>query len=126
MALADITLNDGQSTPAAHTFEFVTFDKQGRVIRKDVGRTPDLPLLLTLGHQVQRGANGKPVEAHVVKFDDARLDADGVTVRTAGVTITFRVDPNIYSDELADDHAALCRNLLTSTFVRALMRGSVG
>lgn len=125
MALADIVINDGQGTPVAHTFRYtVTNDKSGRVVRKDIARTPDLPLLLTMGHETQK-QNGVKVDSHLWKLDDARMDADGVTVRYAGVTTTVRCDPNIYSDALADDLAAFLRNYFTSANMRALMRGFV-
>lgn len=125
MALADIVLNDGQGSPVAHTFAFIGTDKTGRVVRKDMSRSPDLPLTLTLGHQTQK-SGGVAVDAHLVKLDDARMDADNVTVRSAGFTATVRCDPNIYSDALADDLAAWLRNYFTSANMRLLMKGSVG
>lgn len=123
MALADITLNDGQGTPVAHTFEYVTTEN-GRVVRKDMTRTPDLPLTLTLGHQKAK-RNGVAVDSHLVRFDDARMDADGVTVRYGNVRIMVDQDPQSYSDAVADDYAAFIRNFATSANFRSLMKGSV-
>lgn len=125
MALADITINDGQASPVAQTFSFVGTDKSGRVVRRNLARSPDLPQTLTIGHQSQK-QNGVATDAHLWKLDDARMDADGVTVRYAGVTLTVRCDPNIYSDALADDQAAFVRNYFTAANMRLLMKGSVG
>lgn len=125
MALADIVINDGQGTPVAHTFAYVTTDN-GRVVRKDMSRTPDLPLILTFGHNsVKRG--GVTYDGHLVRIDNTILDADGVTPRYESIRIISEVDPKIYSDTLvADNQAAFTRNLLTSVFWRLFLRGSVG
>lgn len=126
MALADIVLNDGQGTPVAHTFAYITTDQNGRVIRKDMARTPDLPLLLTLAHnKVKRGA--VLYDGHLFRIDDSLLDADNITVRGASVRVITECDPNIYSDTLvADNLAAFIRNYFSSANMRLLMRGSVG
>lgn len=125
MALADITIADGQGTPVNQVFAFVGTDKTGRVVRRNLARTPDLPQTLILGHQTQK-QNGVATDAHLWKLDDARMDADGVTVRYAGITLTVRCDPNIYSDAVADDLAAYLRNYFTAANMRLLMKGSVG
>lgn len=124
MALADITLNDGAETPVAHTFAYIG-SENGRVVRRDMARTPDLPLQMTIGH-TKTTRNGVKVDSHLVKFDYAAMDADGVTVRWASIRTIVDCDPDIYSDALADDLAALTRNYLSSTNARLLCRGSVG
>lgn len=124
MALADISIADGQGSPVTHVFSYIGSDKQGRIVRKDLTRTPDLPLLLTIGHQTQRQA-GVTVDAHLVKIADSRMDADGVTVRYADVAVTCRVDPDIYTDGLADDFAAYLRNFFSSANMRLIMKGAV-
>lgn len=124
MALADITLNDGQGTPVAHTFAYVTTEN-GRVLRKDMARTPDLPLMLTLGHTKAK-VKGQTADSHLFRIDNSVLDADGVTVRHANIRVMIDCDPAIYSDGLADDLAAFVRNYFSSANTRLLMRGSVG
>lgn len=124
MALADITLNDGQGTPVAHTFAYVTTEN-GRVLRKDMARTPDLPLTLTLGHTKAK-VKGQTADSHLFRIDNSVLDADSVTVRHANIRVMIDCDPAIYSDGLADDLAAFVLNYFSSANTRLLMRGSVG
>lgn len=125
MALADIVINDGQGTPVAHTFAYVGTITNGKVVRKDMSRTPDLPLTLQIGHQTVK-KSGQVAEAHLWRIDDSKMDADGVTVRFASVRVIIECDPNIYSDAEADDLAAFVRNYFSSTNTRLLMKGSVG
>jgi len=125
MALADITLNDGQGTPVAHTFAYVGTDTTGRVLRRDMSRTPDLPLQLTIGHKDTK-IDGQKAASHVVRFDETKMDADGVTARKANIRVMIDCDNAIYSDGLADDLAAYVRNYFSSANTRALMKGSVG
>lgn len=124
MALADITLNDGQGTPVAHTFAYVRGDGS-RVIRSDFAANPETPLTLTLGHQDQKrgGVNGK---SHLLRIDKGVLDADGVTVHLPNIRLMSDVPNPVLSDALADDFAAYIRNWATSANVRAWLRGSVG
>lgn len=124
MALADITLNDGQGTPVAHTFAYVG-SENGKYVRKDMARTPELPLSLTLGHTKAK-VKGVVVDSHLFRIDNAILDGDAVTVRNASIRVIIDCDPAIYSDSLADDLAALTRNYFSSANTRLLMRGSVG
>jgi len=125
MALADIVINDGQGSPVAHTFAYVSSDSAGRVIRKDMSRTPDLPLTLTIGHQKSKVA-GVSVDSHLVKVDDSIMDSDGITVRRASIRVIIDCDPNIYTDGEADNLAAYMRNYFSSANCRLLMKGSVG
>lgn len=124
MALADITINDGQGTPVAHSFAYVT-SENGKVVRKDLSRTPDLPLTLTIGHTKSK-KGGVTVDSHLLRVDETKMDADGVTARYANVRVMVDCDPNIYTDGLADDLAAYIRNYLTGANMRLLMKGSVG
>lgn len=124
MALADITLNDGQGTPQAHTFTFVS-SQNGKIVRSDLSRSPEIPLTMTHGHQTAVRKNVK-TDSHLLRFDDAVLDADGVTAIVANIRIMADVPVSIYSDALADDFAAFIRNWASSANVRAWMRNSVG
>lgn len=124
MALADITLNDGQGTPVAHTFTFIT-SQNGKVVRSDLSRSPELPLTMTHGHQ-STSKKGVTVDSHLLRFDNAVLDADGVTVHIPNMRVMSDVPVAIYSDGLADDFAAFLRNWATSANVRAWLRKSVG
>lgn len=124
MALADITLNDGQGTPVAHTFSFIQ-NVNGRVVRSDLTATPETPLLMTQGHQDSK-RQGVPVKSHLYRIDKTILDGDGVTPHTANIRMMADVPNPIHSDALADDLAAFIRNWATSANVRAWLRGSVG
>lgn len=124
MALADIILNDGQGTPVAHTFQFVT-QQNGRVVRSDLSRSPELPLTLTHGHLTAK-KGGITVDSHLLRVDDTVLDADGITARQTNIRLMADVPTSVYSDGLADDLAAFIRNWATSANVRAWLRKSVG
>lgn len=124
MALADITLNDGQGTPVAHTFTY-TGTVNGRVIRNDFSAPAEEPLQMTHAHQTSKRA-GVEVKSHLIKFDKTKLDSDGTTPYVADIRIAGDCPAQIYSDALADDFAAYVRNWATSANVRAWFRGSVG
>lgn len=123
MALDNVILNDGQSTPVAHTFSYLSQDK-GRVIRTDLTRTPDLPLTLTTGHKAGK-VSGFDIDSHLQRIDNSITDADGVTILRANIRVMADVPRRIYSDSLADDLAAFIRNWATSANVRAWLRGAV-
>lgn len=124
MALADIALADGQSSPVTHTFAYTTTDN-GKVVRRDLSRDPSLPLSLSLGHTKTK-IKGVQCDSHLFRVDDAVLDADNVTSRYANIRVMIDCDPAIYSDGLADDLAAFVRNYFTGANTRLLMKGSVG
>lgn len=124
MALANITLNDGQGTPVAHTFEFIT-SQNGKVVRSDLSRTPEVPLIMTHGHMTA-AKKGVTVDSHLLRIDDAVLDSDGITVHTPNIRLMADVPRPVYSDGLADNFAAYIRNWATSANVRAWLRGSNG
>lgn len=124
MALADLTINDGQGTPIAHVFTYIGTDQQGRILRKDFARSTDLPLTMVVGHK-KSTAKGISVDSHLVRFDDARMDADGVTVRFGNCRIMIDCDPDIASDAIAADYAAFIRNFATEANIKLLMKGSV-
>lgn len=125
MALADIVLADSQPTPVNHTFSYVGTDQSGRVVRRNLARTPDLPETLTIGHKVQK-VNGINVDSHVWRIDDSVLDADGVTVRKLNLRVMLDCDPAIYSDAKMEDLAAMMTAAFTETFMKSWSRGSVG
>lgn len=124
MALDNITLADGQGTPANHVFEFTT-QNNGRVIRSDFSRSPEEPLTLSLAHQ-SKSVNKVKVSSHLMRVDCSVLDADGVTVHTANIRVMADVPAPIHSDALAADLAAYIRNWATAETIAAWLKGSVG
>lgn len=123
MALADVTINDGQGTPVAHTFSFIS-NVNGRVVRSDLTRSPDVPLLLTMAHSESARSGGK-IQSHLWRIDNTILDGDGVTAYVNNIRIMSDIFVPVHSDALADDFAAFGRNWLTSANLRAFLRGSV-
>lgn len=125
MALADITLNDGQGTPVAHTFTFVR-SKDNRTVRADMSVSdPEESLEMTHAHtEVVRA--GKKVRTHLFRIDRTKLDSDGITPYSANIRLAADVPNAILSDALADDFAAFIRNWASSANVRAWLKGSVG
>lgn len=126
MALGDITLNDGQVTPVAHTFTFMNMPSPGKVLRADMSASPETPVTLTTGHQSKTTKSAGVVDSHLQRFDITKLDADGVTAYNANARLMSDVPRSIYSDALADDFAAYIRNWATSANVRAWLKGSMG
>lgn len=124
MALADITIANGAETPANQVFSYVT-TQNGKVIRSNLTRTPDLPMTLTIGHTKAK-VRGVQVDSHLWRVDNSVMDADGVTTRYANIRVMVDCDPAIYTDGLADDLAAFVRNYFTSANTRLWMKGSVG
>lgn len=124
MALADITLNDGQGTPVAHTFTFISATNN-RIVRSDLAAAPETPLTFTIAHS-ENVRNGVKVRSHLARFDRTVMDGDGVTPYAANFRLMGDVPNPILSDSLADDFAAFIRNWATNANVRAWLRGSVG
>lgn len=124
MALADITLNDGQGTPVAHVFTY-TATKDGRVIRTDMAAPTEEPLQMTYAHS-ERKVSGTTVKSHLVRFDKTKLDGDGITPHTANIRLMCDMPNPVLTDAQADDFAAFIRNWATAENVRAWLRGSVG
>lgn len=124
MALADITIADGQGTPVSHVFTYV-LSQGNRVVRSDMSAAPEAPLTLTMAHNdtVIMGAKAK---SHLWRIDKTALDQDNITAFRANVRICCDVPNAIHSDALADDLAAFVRNWATSVNFRAFLRGSVG
>lgn len=124
MALADITLADGQTTPVNHTFA-VTSLLDNKVIRSELAADPEESNVLTLGHAARRMGTcmGK---SHLARFDLTRLDADNVTQHVANIRVMMDIPDKILSDDLVKDMAAYVRNLFTAAFAVALARGSSG
>lgn len=125
MALADITLNDGQGTPVAHTFTYIS-TTNGRVIRADMAAPAEEPITLTLGHLSKKTASGKVIRSHLLRVDFGILDSDGVTVHNANIRVMCDLPDAVRSDSFADDASAFVRNALTSAFTRTWIRDSVG
>lgn len=124
MALADIVINDGQGTPVAHTFTYVS-SVNGKVVRSDFSAPVEEPLRFTHGHQ-SKTVSGKAVDSHLIRFDKTKLDSDGITPLMANIRLMCDVPRAVLSDALADDFAAYIRNWATSANVRAWLKGSVG
>lgn len=125
MALADITLNDGQGTPAAHVFTFIRSDTNGRIVRSELAASPETPLIMTQAHTTNK-RSGVSVTSHLFRIDKTVMDADGVTPLTANIRLMADTPIGILSDALADDLAAFIRNWASSANVRAWLKGSVG
>lgn len=125
MALADITLADGQGTPVNHTFAYVSSPSAGRVVRSELARDPDTPLTMSTAHnKVKRG--GLEVGSHLQRFDWVEFHADGVTPLPFNARLASDMPVGAYTDARADDIAAFIRNWATSANVRAWLKGSVG
>ena len=124
MALADIILNDGQGTPVAHTFTYIS-NVNGRTIRSDMAASAETPLQMTHAHQDGK-RSGVVVKSHLFRIDKTVMDADGVTPHTANIRVMCDIPVSISSDSLADDLAAFVRNWITSATFRAFIKGSVG
>lgn len=123
MALADIVINDGQSTPVAHTFSF-TGTSGNRVIRSDFSANPEVPRSLTIEHREAK-KSGATVKSHLYRVDVQALDADSVTTYAANIRLMADVPNPILSDALAADLAAYIRNWATAVNITAWLRGSV-
>lgn len=124
MALDDITLNDGVSTPVAHVFEYVGTEAN-RVIRKDMAAPVEEPLTLTMAHK-KATLDGKPGNSHLVRFDQTTLDADGITPYRDNIRVMVDFHDASLTDAKAKNFAAFVRNILTEAFILSLVRGSVG
>lgn len=124
MALADITLNDGQGTPVAHVFTY-TGTVNGRVVRADMAASPETPLTLTFAHQAVK-RDGVAYKSHLLRIDKTLQDADNITAYANNIRLMADVADKVLSDALADDLAAFIRNWATSVNVRAWLKGSVG
>lgn len=124
MALADITLNDGQGTPASHVFTYVS-TQGNRVIRSDMSAPAEEPLMLTLAHQQTKIA-GAVAKSHLVRFDKTVIDEDTGVAYKANVRIVMDIPNAILSDALIDDFSAYARNYFTEAVARLIARDSVG
>jgi len=122
MALADITLTD--ATPTDRVFTFV--EMQGnRVIRKDLARAPEIPLVLTFAHQAStiKGAKGF---SHLMRLDQTTLDADGVSSYTNNVRVCVDIVNAVLSDTNIDHLRAMIIDCIgTVDEFRAFCKGSV-
>lgn len=124
MAFADITLNDGQGTPVAHTFTVIS-TKDGRVVRSDLAAPPEEPFLMTMAHN-QKTVSGQVQKGHLVRWDKTVLDADGVTPHPNNIRIAADIRNAVCTQALAADFAAMIRNWATAENVYALFKDSVG
>lgn len=124
MALSDITLNDGQGTPVAHTFTY-TGTVNNRVIRSELAANPEAPLQMTHAHTESK-RNGVTTKSHLLRFDITELDSDGVTPYTANIRIMADIPNPILSDALLADMAAYVRNWALAATVQSWGKGSVG
>lgn len=124
MALADITINDGLSTPVAHTFTYIGTENN-KVVRANFAAPAEEPERLTIGHQ-SKVVSGNKVLSDLVRIDKTILDADNVTALVMNQRLMSDCPIRVYSDELADTLAGLWRNLLTNAWMRSFMKGSVG
>lgn len=124
MALADITIADGQSTPVNHVFSYTGTVSGNRVVRQELTAPVEEPITLSIAHQkVKR--SGVAVTQHLLRIDRTLLDTDNVTAFSNNIRLAADIADKVLSDELADDLAAFIRNWATSVNVRAWLRGSV-
>lgn len=124
MALADIIIADGQSTPVNHTFAYIGM-VNNRVVRADLSQNPETPLTLTTAHS-EYNKSGVKGKSHLQRFDKTLMDSDGVTPHVSNIRLMADVDNAVLSDALADDLAAFIRNWATAANVRLWLKGSVG
>lgn len=124
MALADITLADGQGTPVNHTFTY-TGTVNNRVIRSELAANPETPLLMTHAHSETKRGNAT-VKSHLLRIDKTVLDSDGITPHAVNIRIMADIPNPVLSDSLAADLAAFVRNWATAANVQAWVKGSVG
>lgn len=124
MALADITLADGQGTPVNHTFAYIG-TVNGRVVRSELAASPEEPLTLTQGHS-EGVKNGVRIRSHLMRIDRTKLDSDGITPHVMNIRLMADIPNPVLSDAIADDLAAYIRNWASSANVRAWLKGSVG
>lgn len=122
MALDDITLDDGQSTPVSHVFQYAGTENK-RVVRSDYAADPETPLLLTMGH-MQSVRGGVKYDNHLWRLDVTILDADGVTAYVNNFRMMADVARKVLSTDLANDFAAYPSDWLTPANVLAWLRGS--
>lgn len=124
MALADITLADGQGTPVNHTFTY-TGTLNNRVIRSELTAPPETPRSLQIAHSSST-KSGITTKSHLMRIDLTVLDSDGVTPYTANIRIMADIPNQILSDALLADMAAYVRNWATAQTVKDWGKGSVG
>lgn len=124
MALSDIILNDGQGTPAPHTFTY-TGTVNNRVLRSELAAAPETPKIMSLAHSESK-RSGVTTKSHLMRIDITVLDSDGITPHTANIRVMADIPNPILSDALMADMAAYVRNWATAATVQSWGRGSVG
>jgi hypothetical protein len=123
MALADITLADGQTSPVNHTFAYVG-TVNNRIVRTELAAAPEEPISLTIAHSTGT-KKGVTFRSHLLRVDTTILDTDEVTPHQANIRLMADVPNPVLTDALADDLAAYIRNWATSANVRAWLKMSV-
>lgn len=124
MALADITLADGQASPVNHVFTYVA-TQGARVIRAELAAPPEQPQTFVMAHS-EATRKGVKVKSHLARFDLTVLDSDGVTPHEVNIRVMADIPNAVLSDALVDNLSAFVRNWLSSANTRAWARGSVG
>jgi len=124
MALADITIADGQSSPVNHTFAYTGTVSGNRVVRQELAAPVEQPIILSIAHQKVR-RNGIGITQHLYRIDRTVLDSDNITGFLNNIRLAADISDKVLSDALADDFAAFIRNWATSANIRAWLRGSV-
>lgn len=124
MALADITVNDAESTPVAHTFTYVG-TQNGRVVRQELGAPTEEPQFLITAHDESK-SGGVVKRGHLRRIDITQLDADGVTPHTASFYVRAVIPNPIMSEQLCKNGRAELFNSLAEADFVALCKGSVG
>lgn len=124
MALADVTLADGKSTPTNHVFSFIGTTNGSRVVRKNLSAASEEPETLSIDHKtVTKG--GVKIDSTLARIDVGVLDSDGLVTYPNSIRIVSEISQKVLSDELIKDLFALARNLITEANALALAKGSV-
>lgn len=123
MALADITLADGQGTPVNHVFTY-TGTVNNRVIRSELTANPETPITLTMAHSESK-KGGVTTKSHMARIDFTILDGDGVAY-TPNIRIVTDIPNPVNSTALQDNLKALAKNFLANAVATGWFQGSVG
>lgn len=124
MALADITIADGQGTPVNHTFSYVGTVNGNRVVRSELTANPEQPISLTMAHsESKRG--GVTTKSHMARFDVTILDTDG-SAHVANIRVMSDIPNPINSAALQANLLAYGKNFLSHALADDWLMGSVG
>jgi hypothetical protein len=117
-AIAALTINDGQSSPAAHTFNPVTTDGQ---LAKWADRSPAIPAgFLTISYEVAPPSGTRTVYRATAGFSTPFVAAVGdidQVVRYCSAQVILNIHPEATLQE-RDDLLAYVKNFLSLASVK--------